>query len=709
MNMRVTLENIILETAAAARPPEQLTVSQAAEKYRYLNNPGAYVGPYKNDITPYLVEPQDTLQSIHHTGMIFVGPAQTGKTEMFLDWVAYSAKCDPADMMLVQTTMNTARDFSMRRIDRMHRHSTEIGALLTTGKHSDNTFDKHYTSGMMLSLGWPAISELSGKPIPRMFLTDYDRMEQNVDGEGNPFDLSKKRITTFKRYGMCAAESSPGFQVEDPKWVKTSPHEAPPTTGILALYNRGDKRRWMWDCVSCHGKFEPDFNLIKWPEGVDKTVAAKQCWLECPHCELRYYHDPRDGLPGKYEMNLKGRWIKEGETWQRSGEITGEAVHSDIASFWMKRVAAAFATWETLVFNYLAALEEYLKTGSEESLKTTTNTDQGNPYVPKSLSNDRLPETIKARAKPLAMKAVPEGVRFMIATCDVQKNRFVVQVHGIKENGDRVVIDRFEIRKSKRKDGEGERFWVNPGAYLEDWKLLVEEVMEKTYPLSDGSGRQMAIKLTMCDSGGKAGVTENAYQFYRWLRHGPKDEEFKDEKEEGDYLWHPGLAGRFLLLKGGSSPSAPRVQLSHPDSQRKDRHAGARGEIPVLMINTNMLKDQVDKRLDRTDPGGQYVFPDWLDNNFFIELTVEVKDAKKGWLNPKNYRNESWDLLTYLEAALLSPVINMDYLDFTAPPGWAATWNQNDLVFLPTKETPRPFDAKPKSSYDLSKLAEALA
>ena len=75
----MSLEALIVEAAAAARPPERLTVSEAAEKYRMLNNPGSYVGPWKNSVTPYLVEPMNELQNRDFTGFVFAGPAQCGK------------------------------------------------------------------------------------------------------------------------------------------------------------------------------------------------------------------------------------------------------------------------------------------------------------------------------------------------------------------------------------------------------------------------------------------------------------------------------------------------------------------------------------------------------------------------------------------------------------------------------------------------------
>lgn len=712
-----SLESLIVDTAAAARPPERLTVSEASEKYRKLNNPGSYVGPWLNDTVPYLVEPMDVLQDFRFTGMVFAGPAQCGKTDTALNWLLYSVVCDPADMMIVQTTGPTARDFSIRRIDRLHRHSPAIGDKLAIGKQGDNTFDKNYRGGMLLTLSWPSINELSGKPIPRLWLTDYDRMPENIDGEGSPFDLARKRATSFRSFGMCAAESSPGFTVENPKWVRKTPHEAPPTRGILSLYNRGDRRRWYWRCVvpTCGKTFEPSFDMLEYPNSADKMESAEMAVLRCPHCRQAYSHEPAGGLPGKHEMNRHGKWIKDGMRWTKDGAV-GTPIRSDIASFWLKGVAAAFSDWKSLVFNYLSAEEDYESTQSEESLKTTVNTDQGEPYVPKSMKNDRDPTTIQSRAVNLGERVVPQGVRFLVATIDVQKNRFVVQVHGVSGNKDVYVIDRFEIRKSKRLDEDSEHRWVAPGSHLEDWKVLGEAVIARRYPLADDSGREMAIKLTLCDSGGKEGVTENAYNFVRWLRRG--DQDIGDEEPEGyvekneddgEYDWQPEWASRFMLLKGNPILTSPRVQIVYPDSQRKDRTAGARGEIPVLLLNSDVVKDMVNNRLDRVDPGGRFVFPNWLDTNFFIELTVEIKDPKKGWINPKRFRNESWDLLAYCLAANLSPMILLEHMDMNQAPSWAAPWDENDLVFNPAsgsdtgkaEKKANPIDALAKLAGDL--------
>lgn len=689
-----SLEEMLVATAEAVRPPERLTVSEAAERFRYISNPGSYVGPLRNSMTPYMIEPMDELASLDYTGLIFVGPAQTGKTDaLLLNWLTHTAMCDPADMMFIQTSQSTARDFAKRRIERLYRHSPKVGDKRLPGRNNQNTFDTKFQSGMLFTMSWPTINELSGKPIPRLALTDYDRMPQDIDEEGSPFDLARKRATSFRRYGMTLAESSPGFEIENPKWMPSTKHEAPPTKGILSLYNRGDRRRFYWRCPHCSEPFEPDFNLIHYPETKDMMEAAEAAHLNCPHCGCMITHEPSEqGGPGKHELNIAGRWVKDGMIWMPDGSMQGKPIRTDIASFWMKGVCAAFTDWKGLVFNYLKAMEEFENNGSEEALKTTINTDQGLPYKPMAMSDSKLPEEIKARAKELGEGVVPEGVRFLIATIDVQKNRFEVQVHGFGVGGDVWVIDRYNIKKSKRLDEEGEHLWVKPGAESEDWHVLIEQVLEKTYPLSDGSGRHMMPKAFGCDSGGAEKVTTNAYNFWRYLR----------DKVESDFY------KRLLLIKGSSIKTAPRVQVSFPDSDRKDRKAGARGEVPVLMINGDMIKDQLSLMLDRDVVGsGVISYPEWLPDWWYSEMVAETR-TKKGWENLQSRRNEAWDLLMYAQAIALSRLVQIEKIDWEKPPGWAKDWDENDLVFLP-EENPRPFESKKKDvSKSLSRLAESL-
>lgn len=698
-----SLEDIFSLVSDSVRPADRISVSEAAEKYRKLYNPPHYVGDWDNTMASYLVEPMDVLNSEEYQGMIFAGPARTGKSDMFFNWLAHTAICDPSDMLLIHMTQNTARDWSQGDLRKAFRHSPELGSRVMKGRQNMNVHDVKFISGMRLLIKWPTITELSGKTVRYGWAMDYDRMPADVDKEGALYPLLAKRGQTFGRHAMFAAESSPGFDIINPRWQPNTPHEAPPVAGgILNLYNQGDRRRRYWRCVQCNTPFEPNYKLFDIPDSRDFVEAAEATTLVCPSCGFPHTHDAGPGQPGKRELDHHGKWVPDLCHWDENGEIVGEKIRTPIASFWLKGAHAAFTDWKTLVLKRLRAQDEYEKTGSTESLKVTINTDNGEPFLPPSMEGGLLPEDLIDRAKKnvTPKHKVPANVRFLMGAVDVQKTRFEAAVWGFGPNEqgtwDAVLIDRFPIRQSRRIDPDHPQMFlpVEPASYLEDWELLIESVIEKSYELDDGSGRRMQVKATACDSGGQEGVTPMAYNFWRFLR----DDEGHNAK---------GHHKRFQLVKGVPLPAAPRVKIAYPDSTRKDRHAGARGEIPILEINSNMVKDQVSGILNRTTGSGQTVhLPAWLPNSIFAELTAENRTAK-GWEKPQKARNETWDLLVYAVAlALISRHAHIEHIDWGEPPSWAEEWEMNSLVFDPSKQDDAFAEEEPE--FDMAALAQAL-
>jgi phage terminase large subunit GpA-like protein len=389
-------------------------------------------------------------------------------------------------------------------------------------------------------------------------------------------------------------------------------------------------------------------------------------------------------------MNLCGQWVKEGQWIDDEGYTQGKGNGSNIASFWLMGVAAAFVSWPQLVKTYLDAEDDYLATGDETALTKFYNTDLGLPYVPKHIINSesRTPDSLMGRCETWTYKKVPPRVRFLLGLVDVQKNAFVVQIIGVAPGQpfDLYLVDRFTIQYSDRMDpsapeGKESYLWVKPAAYLEDWDKIKEQVIDAVYELDDDSGRKMTVKMTLCDSGGaagkegsdgrKIGVTSNAYNFYRKMR-------------------DAGLSSRFHLLKGDATPGAPRARITYPDSEIAKDKSRRRGEIPVLQLNPTMNKDNLDARLDVLEAGkGMIHLPSWLVDHsmswFFAELTSEVRVPGKGWEKVAK-RNEAWDLFYYAIGACVSSLIGIERLNWDRPPPFAADWDDNPLVIEPEAE-----------------------
>ncbi|MBL4709746.1 MAG: phage terminase large subunit family protein [Flavobacteriales bacterium] len=661
------------EVAALARPPVRMQVSEAASRYLKVQTPGGGVAPWDPSLTPYMIEPMNMLTSRLHESVIFAGPARTGKTLALIDgFIGYMVTCDPSDMLVTQISQEKAKDYSKLRVNRMHRNSPEIGKHLSTNKQDDNVFEKYYKAGNVLKIGWPTVKQLSSSDYKYVLLTDYDRMPENVDHEGSPFSLGQKRTQTFLSRGMTAAESSPGYEIIDPNWKARSPHEAPPTRGILSLYNLGDRRRWYWPCPHCGTYFMPlsgidafSFNINKDLFGATETEITGVVGLIATCCGQVI--DEKE----KSRMNAKGVWVQEGchiEQDSDAIEIVGEPRKTKVASFWMPGASAAYQTWTSIVQRYLNALREYDLTGSEETLKATTNVDQGAPYLPRRLMSETSVADLEKRAEDLPKRAVPENARFLLASIDVQGSRFVVQVIAYGVGYENWLIDRFDIHSSKRMR-DSEALPLDPAGYIEDWDLIIDKVINRSYPLADGSNRTMAIFCTACDSGGKAGVTDRAYSFWRKLR-------------------KKGLHNRFVLVKGERpSPNShkPTVSKSYPDnSNRSDRKARARGDVPVWLLNTTLLKDSVASDMKREEAGPRYMhYPDWLGLWFYEELIAEVR-SEKGWDNPRRVRNESFDLYAYAKGLLHALLVEnkLKEINWTSPPAWAAEWNNNNQINL---------------------------
>jgi phage terminase large subunit GpA-like protein len=186
----------------------------------------------------------------------------------------------------------------------------------------------------------------------------------------------------------------------------------------------------------------------------------------------------------------------------------------------------------------------------------------------------------------------------------------------------------------------------------------------------------MPIRVVLCDSGGKggkdgdAGVTARAYEFWRELK-------------------RAGLGHRLRLVKGGSSANAPRVHEAYPDTRaRKDRNSGSAGDVPVLMLNTDALKDVLAADLRREEPGPGYLHvPDWAPASMLDELTAETRTAK-GWVAMGRKHNETLDLSVYGEAAWLH--LGADKINWTAPPAWAKSQDENPEVRKDADEAPQP-------------------
>lgn len=659
----------------ALEPPSRMRVSEGAAQILMIKRPGGGSGPWNPLETPYMVKPMDTLASRRHSAVCFVGPAQTGKTVALVDaWMAHAVCNDPGDMAIFQMTQDKAREYSKQRIDRAILNSPRLKAMRSALARDDNLHDKQFRNGMWVRLAWPTATNMASTSYRYVAGTDYDRWPDDIDGEGDGFTLMGKRITTFLSRGMVAVESSPSRPITDPSWRPTSPHEGPPVGGIGGVYNRSDRQRLYWKCPHCAEWFQatPGLSLFLLPsddellEGIRDLNAdrfSKQyARVPCPHCAAIITPSQRE------KMNLGSMWLEEGLSIDHMDRLSGNPRVSPIAGFWLGGVAATYVSWQTLISKHLAALLEYSMTGSELQLMTTANTDQGVPYMSRLLAAAAAGSGDKQYDPDLKRYHVPDAGRFLVASVDVQGGRnarFEVEVHAVGEHQEQWLVDRFAITESKREGFGGEPAPLDPASYPEDWDLLTEKVVQATYRTSDAE-REMRVKMTVVDSGGEDGVTNNAYAWFRRLR-------------------KAGLHHKVRLTKGVST----RVDWHIKESMVGG--AQGKGDVPLWLLDPNKFKDLVWANIQRKTPGpGYYHFPEprhpdrnpngWLPQAFYDELHAEVRNESGVWEKIRK-RNETLDLCSMIRAGCM--MLGADKRTFwDNPPAWALPHAQNSEIVV---------------------------
>lgn len=664
----------------AFEPPQATSVSDAAAKFLIVKQPGMAGGPWSAAETPYMVEPMDMLSSRQHEAVCFAGPARVGKTlSLLLGWMAHAVVCDPGDFLFLSMTQDKAREFSKTDLARAIDHSPAIRAMLSNASADRNTHDIMFRHGMWVRVAWPTVSNVSGSTYRYVAITDLDRIPnaENVDGEGPLFSLALKRTTTFLSRGMALVESSPGIELEDPEWRAATSHEAPPVTGVLGIYNRSDRRRWYWRCPDCRDHFEaaPGLGLFNLPDDRELSDVVRTSDLRamarhygrriiCPHCAVEIPYAE------KIKLNAGGLWVPDNCVVTPEGKVVGPEPSAKIAGYWLGGVAAAYQSWESLILRYLQGLQDYALTGSEETLKATTNTDQAMPYMSR-----HLVEASK-RAKPLEDRAgneatryvVPPQTRCVVGAVDVQggsTSRFVVQIHAVGPHMEQWLVDRFEIKHSNREGMGQDKAPIDPATYAEDWDILTEKLLRSTWRTHD-SEREIKMRLLVVDTGGEDGATANAYSWFRKVR-----------QQE--------MADRVMLYKGANTPKAPIIKLSRVGK----RGTRDKGDIPLYLCNPNLLSDSVDSGLRRATPGPGYLHfpkprhptlnPDgWLPQAFFDELKAEQRGKNGVWQQIRK-RNETFDLCRMIRAGLLR--LGLDKIrDWNKVPAWLAPLELNSMV-----------------------------
>lgn len=365
------------------KPPEELTVSEWAGKYRFLDERSSSMpGKWKNEMTPYLVGIMDEFNSYQTEKIVFCKCTQLGGTEALNNMICFSVAQDPAPMMIVYPTSELADSVVEQRIKPMLKASKETKKHFKEKNSSKKElqFDNMYIS----IVGSNSPSELASRPIRYLFLDEVDKYPNESKKEADPISLAVERTKTFnnRKIYMCST----------------------PTTRTGHIWEEKEKadieKHYFVPCPHCGEFIELKFSQIRWPDDNEKLSAADKAEFAqyiCQECG-KTINDA-----DKMEMLQKGKW----ETVKENTKFT------KTVAFWINTLYSPFTRFSQIAKAYLIAKDD------TEALHNFTNSWLAEPWEDTKLKTNA--ETVMERQTDLPEFVVPEWTKLLTAGVDVQE------------------------------------------------------------------------------------------------------------------------------------------------------------------------------------------------------------------------------------------------------------------------------------------------
>lgn len=394
-------------------PPENLPLSEWADRYRYLSTESsAEAGKWRTSRTPYLKEPMDAITDDQIHWVTLVAASQVGKTEIELNFLAYIIDQDPSSVLYIHPTEKDAESFSTLRIAPMIRDTRRIRNKVADykGRDAKNTkLQKTFPGGVLNLIGSNSASPLASKPIRILICDEIDRWAASAGTEGDPFSLAHARQTTFYNW----------------KTMEVSTPTIKGSSLIAKHYEEGTQERYETKCPHC-GKFHE----IRWDnlifdkekrfivaDGSKTYEITSEILYLCPSCGC--YTEERIMKKQPCRWNARNpQALKQGHR-----------------SFWLNAFMSPWVTWEKIAYQFLNSKND------PKRLQVVKNTLFGELWEDYG-AYDIDPTGLFKRRESYGKNQdgtyveVPEEVGFLTMAVDTQDDRFEYEILGHGKGGE---------------------------------------------------------------------------------------------------------------------------------------------------------------------------------------------------------------------------------------------------------------------------------
>ncbi len=577
--------------ANLAKPPPKRAAWQWAEAHRILPDSSAEPGRYRASRTPWVKDFTEAIANYKYSEVIGVTGAQVGKTDgIGLNTVGWKLMDNPTPTLVFMPTEKSAKSLSRDRMDKMF---ASVPTLQQAIDPKRDIITEKFINGVRLGFGWGgSATEVASHPAGLVYFDEIDRTK-DIPGEGSPWELTLVRGSTYPGFTQVGTSTPTLGKVDD---------EVYPDTGLIhwaisehihsqswSLWQDGTRHEYMLPCPHCQTHFTPKKKLLWYPDGCTPREVEKQAALRCPHCQVLIEQKHQS------KMILAGRMIAPGQ-YVVDGEVCGAPPDSSTYSGYVNGLCSPWVSWGKRASDLVRALQS----GEKGRIQGVINTRFGELVGVSGESPDW--QTVRKIRSDYTLGEVPEGVSYLVASVDVQKNRLVYTVTG------------FRVRKRELEPyliDYGELFGLT--ANPEVWELLRTEVLEAEW---DG------VPL-------KAMAIDAAYN----PSHAPGKTSDKDEKNRNIIYDFCRQYRKAIPMRGSPHPMAMNFTISPIDKNAKGKPL--KMGLQLWTVDTDTYKVELYTKIHRalednenghycTKPGSLHL-PENTGDDFLRQLTAEER------------------------------------------------------------------------------------
>lgn len=420
------------------KPPEDITVSEWADKYRILDaKTSAMPGPWRTEQTPYLKGIMDEFNNYETEEIVYIKPTQVGGTECLQNMAGYIIQQDPAPTMIVYPTDKLAESISENRLQPMIKAAPTLKKRFLENESSklELQFDGMY----LILAGSNSPSSLASKAIRFLFLDEVDKYPGASKKEADPISLARERTKTFHNRKIFIT-STPTLK-----------------TGHIwkAKEDADIEKHFFVPCPHCGEYIEFKWKQVHFPkeEGMSLADRAEFASYVCQECGCVITDQD------KPDMLRLGEWrtVKQNTKFVRK------------VAFWMNTLYSPFVRFSEVV-------KEFLKSKDDpEQLQNFVNSWLAEPWEDTKLKTNA--DLVMERQTEYEELVVPDWAKMLTGGVDVQENCLYWTIRA------------WGSYLTSQNIAHGQAF-----SFQE-----VERVMNLEYQMPDGT--PMVVALALIDSG----------------------------------------------------------------------------------------------------------------------------------------------------------------------------------------------------------------